>query len=154
MTAELYQERLSVYCKRYRVAPLDTGLPPFPTGQRETPQHKEWISLYKAHQRIGRRDRGQCERCAAPAGPGSVFCEAHRGAGSKGLTAGERHALLEAQGGRCPVCREPVEASAPVHGSKALLHPRCHQLAGLAEALGPAALDRLRAYLWPPKKKR
>lgn len=125
LTPAIYQERLEAYCARHRVAPLDSGLPPFPSGQRETPQHKEWIALYKAHQRI---------RLHGP-------------------SAEERRALLQAQDGRCPVCHEPVDASDPVHGSRAILHQRCHQLAGLAEALGTKALDALRAYLWPARKR-
>jgi hypothetical protein len=69
LTPEQYQERLGAYCARYQVAPLDTGLPPFPTGQRETPQHAEWLSLYKAHPRISRREPttppdGRCPVCA------------------------------------------------------------------------------------------
>jgi len=44
--------RVHAYCARYHVAPLETGLPPFPSGQRETPQHRAWIALYKAHQRL------------------------------------------------------------------------------------------------------
>jgi hypothetical protein len=129
LTPELYQERLSAYCARYQVAPLETGLPPFPAGQRETPQHSEWMSLYKAHQRIARHV----------------------------VSAEDRRALLEAQDGRCPVCGEKVDPKdAPSREwtteVRAVLHPRCGQLAGLAEALGPSVLDRLRAFLWPSRK--
>jgi hypothetical protein len=165
LTPELYQERRAAYCAKYHVAPLDTGLPPFPTGQRETAQHGEWISLYKAWNRIGRRDRGQCERCAAPVSPGSIFCDAHRAhsagrAGGHGSSVEDRRALLEAQDGRCPICADTVALWDSVDHShvsgqvRALLHQRCNQLAGLAEALGPEALDRARAYLWPAKRKR
>jgi hypothetical protein len=52
---EELQRRISEYCEKYGVAPNATGLPPFPSGQRETPQHREWISVYKAHQRLGRQ---------------------------------------------------------------------------------------------------
>jgi hypothetical protein len=70
LTPELYQERLAAYCSKYQVSPLDTGLPPFPSGQRETPQHAEWLSLYKAHQRVARHQAaepttdGRCPVCA------------------------------------------------------------------------------------------
>jgi len=47
-----YQRRLEAYCAQYGVSPTATGLPPFPAGRRETPQHREWISLYKAHRRL------------------------------------------------------------------------------------------------------
>jgi len=43
------------YCARYGVAANAEGLPPFPSGLRETPQHREWLTLYKAHQRLRRR---------------------------------------------------------------------------------------------------
>ncbi len=84
------------YCARYDVVPNSEGLPPFPSGKRETRQHREWIAVYKAHQRLVRRKRGQCERCPAPASPGSVFCEAHRA----GIVS-NRGAAVPA---RCPTC--------------------------------------------------
>ena len=124
LTPELYQERLSAYCAKYHVAPLETGLPPFPAGQRETPQHSEWMALYKAHQRIARH--------------------AH--------SAEDRRALLESQDGRCPVCAEKVDPKDAADHPRAVLHPRCAQLATLAEPLGPSALDGLRAFLWPARK--
>jgi len=43
------------YCARYGVEPNAEGLPPFPTGLRETPQHREWLAVYKAHHRLRRR---------------------------------------------------------------------------------------------------
>ncbi len=43
------------YCSRYGVAPKPDGLPPFPAGRRETAQHREWLALYKALQRLRRR---------------------------------------------------------------------------------------------------
>ena len=160
LTLEELQARIADYCDRYGVAPNAEGLPPFPTGQRETQQHRDWIAVYKAHNRLARRRRGQCERCAAPASAGSIFCDAHRvdvaaRAGSHGASLEERRALLKAQGGRCPVCgqklqpRDSIDHSHANGEGRAVLHPRCSRLAGLVEALGPDSLDRLRLYLWP-----
>jgi hypothetical protein len=157
LTPEVYEARLGAYCAQYKVKPTREGLPPFPAGQRETPQHREWISLYKGHARLARRARGQCERCAEPVSEGSVFCEAHRAeAAAVGtISDDERRRLLKAQASRCPVCGDTIDAQEAVQQDaatgrpRALLHARCHRLAGLAEAAGPEAVDRLRAYLWP-----
>src|SRR5260370_6983448 len=78
LTPEEQQARVVDYCEGYGVTPNASGLPPFPRGQRETQQHREWMAVYKAHNRLGRRGRGQCERCAAPASDGRAFCENHR----------------------------------------------------------------------------
>lgn len=161
LTPEVLEARIAAYCQRYKVAPSPQGLPPFPTGKRETPQHREWIGLYKAHTRLGRRSRGQCERCSAPTTKGSVFCEEHRAPGGAALEA--RRALLADQEGRCPICAtkvDPLESVALTESTgvlRAVLHPTCHRLVGIAEAVGPQGLSRLRAFLWPgtsPKKGR
>lgn len=162
LTPEVYETRLQAYCARYKVTPLLSGIPPFPTGRRETPQHREWIALYKAYNRLGRRERGQCERCAAPASDGSVFCEDHRGgvasrAASDGASLEDRRALWERQDGDCPICslgvdlRDSVDHSDATGRLRAVLHQRCNQLVGLAESLGPEVLGRLRSYLWPKR---
>lgn len=54
LTAQDLQDRVAAYCKRYGVEPASDGLPPYPSGQRETPQHREWIAVYKAHSRLAR----------------------------------------------------------------------------------------------------
>lgn len=171
LTLEQYQARLAAYCAKYGVAPTVQGIPPFPAGRRETRQHREWIALYKAHSRLARRSRGQCERCSAPASDGSVFCEAHRAdvaarpapsrAALHGASVEDRRRLLRGQDGRCPVCGRTLEVSDAVdhegHAKgplRALLHQPCHQLATLAEQAGPEALTRLRSYLWPRTKRR
>ena len=157
LTPEVYQARLDAYCARYKVAPLPTGIPPFPAGRRETAQHREWIALYKGKARLARRERGQCERCAAPATEGSIFCEAHRLAADAGP--GGAAALLKAQDGRCPVCGldlDPGDAIAHTPGPgrlQAALHKRCHGLAVQANGFDAAAIGRLRVYLWPPKSR-
>lgn len=153
LTPEVLQARIAEYCDRYGVVPNDQGMPPFPTGRRETRQHRDWIAVYKAHNRLGRRQRGQCERCSAPASDGSVFCEAHR-AGKDGASTDERRVALEAQEGRCPVCGRQLSIADSVEhagsgGLRSLLHPACHRLVTLALALGPTGVDGLRSYLWP-----
>ena len=132
LTPEEYATRVRAYCARYGVAGAPDGLPPFPKGRRETPQHREWMKLYKAHKRL------------------------------HGASAGERKALLEAQGGICPICNKSVELSDSLdHGHEsrrppALLHQACNQLVVAAESLGPQVVDRVRDYLWPvaPKVRR
>ena len=162
LTPEQQQARIRAYCAKYDVAAPESGLPPFPAGRRETPQHREWIALYKAHNRLARRERGQCERCSAPAGDGSVFCDAHRAsaaAGHGGASEEDRQRLLERQDGRCPICRQNVDLWDSVDHDqrtgrpRAILHQRCSHVVGFAEALGPEVLDRLRAHLWPPSSR-
>ena len=156
VTPEVYQARLDAYCARYKVTALDTGIPPFPAGRRETPQHREWIALYKAHSRLARRERGQCERCASPVAEGSIFCEAHRD--STGANdAAQAGALLKAQDGLCPICGLEVSLGDAVEHEPgpgrhhAALHKRCHGLASLAATFDAEAVGRLRSYLWPPR---
>ena len=141
LTREELEARTREYCQRYGVTVSASGLPPFPSGRRETQQHRDWMAAYKAHQRLGRRERGQCERCAAPASDGSVFCEAHRAGAS------DRSARQGAMRDGCPICGRRVARREP--GSAGVLHAACRRLAGLAEAAGPETLDRLRSYLWP-----
>jgi hypothetical protein len=66
VTAEELQVRIATYCQKYGVAPNAAGLPPFPSGRRETRQHRDWMAVYKAHSRIARRppDAGESGRCA------------------------------------------------------------------------------------------
>ena len=90
LTPEAYQARLDGYCARYKVTPLATDIPPFPAGRRETPQHREWIALYKAKSRLAR------SRADAPVGA-------------------ETMARLKVQGGLCPICG--LEVGGPMlHG--------------------------------------
>jgi hypothetical protein len=161
LSPEDLEARIADYCRRYQASRAPSGLPAFPTGKRETRQHREWISLYKAHNRLGRRTRGQCERCSEPAAEGSVFCdEHHRGQrpGPASSSLEERRALLAHQDGRCPVCGASLDVTECVeHGREAVLHPRCSRLAGLAVDLGPEGLSRLGRFLWPeggPRKAR
>ena len=127
LTSEQYQERLSAYCTQYCVTAGEGGLPPFPTGRRETEQHRAWMALYKARRRL-----------SDPAGPRER----------------RRRELVAAQGGRCPVCGrdvaatealDPADAAVP----RALMHHACSLAVALARRDGAAVLDRIRAYLWP-----
>ena len=125
LTPQELRDRLAEYCGRYSVALNDEGLPPFPAGQRETAQHREWMSLYKAHRRLSERgtDSGDLER---------------------------RQALLAVQHGRCVVCRKPLDLEqARLDGQRnadaAVLHARCLELVALARTLGPEALERARS---------
>jgi len=123
------QARIAGYCERYGVKSRGAGaVPPFPTGRRETRQHREWVVLYKAVQRLQRR--------AAAADPA------------------RRASALKSQRGRCLVCLESADVETAVlveraGGRAAVLHPACADLLRLVDRLGPAVLDRLRA-LAPP----
>jgi hypothetical protein len=133
LTQEVLAQRIADYCARHAVtARNETGFPAFPAGQRETPQHREWVVLFKAQSRL-------------------------RDAGPRDL----RNALILSQGGRCPVCTEEIPADGgPVMSgatdSKVLVHAACGRLLRLALELGPSAVDRARAVLWPdtPRSRR
>ena len=153
------RQRIDDYCRRYGASVSPEGLPPFPTGRRETRQHREWIAVYKAHRRLARRERGQCERCDAPVTDGSVLCEGHQdAAASQGAAVSleDRRSLLAGQRGRCPVCdkkvtvTEDVDRGASGKGQpRGLVHRSCARLVGFAEEVGPEGLDRIRRYVWP-----
>ena len=118
--------KVFAYCKRYGVSPAPEGLPPFPSGKRETRQHREWLTVYRALQRFERRaaasgppDAGAaCPLCARPIEPGLGV----------------------------PYARRKRSAR------PASLHPSCAELARLAEALGPSAVAALGPFLWPARK--
>jgi hypothetical protein len=87
LTPAEYEDRLQSYCLRYGVAPTAAGIPPFPTGRRETDQHREWLALYKAHARLAGGDHppsqgssrdGSCGVCGRPVEAGDAVV--HRSA--------------------------------------------------------------------------
>jgi hypothetical protein len=122
LTPEDWSARLADYCRRYDVS-SGGELPPFPSGRRETAQHREWMSLYKAHRRLSGRGPD-------PAGHA------------------QRQELLTAQRGRCPVCRKPLdleEARLDDWKDPAVVHAPCLELLVLARRLGPEGLERVRA---------
>jgi hypothetical protein len=131
VTLEELEARTLDYCRRYGVAANAEGLPPFPSGRRETPQHREWMALYKAHRRL-----------AAALGA----LEPDSGHGAAEADRARLPDLLAAQQARCPICRGRValgDARVDDGGREpAALHARCFDLVALARALGPEALDR------------
>jgi len=119
LTQAEYLDRLESYCRRFGVSATAAGIPPFPSGRRETDQHREWLGLYKAHERLTRSPAG------APPPEGA-----------------------------CGACGQPVDVTGAIAHRSAALHPACHAIVAVVEPLGPAGLDRLRAYLWPAQSKR
>jgi len=130
MTAEALQQRIDAYCARYKVPRRTGGLPPYPAGERETRQHRDWIVLYKAISRFRQR------QTALPTSP-------------------ERAAALKAQDGRCPICLVEVgvegqTAHQPQPGAAlTIVHLECNELLRRVLTLGPSVLDRLRSCAWP-----
>ena len=147
MSEEALRQRVGDYCARYQVQPKENGLPPFPTGRRETRQHREWISLLKAGTRLRRRTGGLCRRCDEPAVPGRIFCERH-----------DRSSVDTApptSKATCFVCGEAVAGTAvdehrrEPRSEPVLVHRYCAHVISLAQKAGPGLLDRVRRYLWP-----
>jgi hypothetical protein len=129
LTEDVLRQRIAAYCGRYEAGLSPGGLPVYPAGQRETPQHREWVVLYKASSRL----------------------EAH----ARLADPNERESLLRAQKGRCPVCAEPIDLAGVLDRDRAtgrvrgLVHEACVKLVRLAQGAGPEAVGRLRPYLWP-----
>ena len=125
------RDKVLAYCERYHVSPGPEGLPPFPSGRRETRQHREWLTVYRALQRSRRRAELAPGRVAREAGPPL-----------------------------CPVCALVVAAKEATRidpvgrraRSSGPLHPACADLARLAEKAGPDAVSRLSEWLWPRRR--
>ena len=132
LTEEQVRDKVLAYCARYHVSPGPEGLPPFPSGRRETPQHREWLTVYRAHQRWLRR-------CATASAPSSA------------TSTGSSARVV------CPICERSLQRDLAVFrahrtgkaAEPVALHPTCAELARLAEAVGPDALAALGAFLWP-----
>jgi hypothetical protein len=131
LTEDQVRAKVLAYCDRYGVSPGPQGLPPFPTGRRETRQHREWLTVYRALQRFERRAAAD----TAPAEPAGRLA--------------------------CPICARPIEPGLGVpyarrtkSARKASLHPSCAELVRLAEALGPSAVTALGPFLWPSGRSR
>lgn len=128
VTREVLDARITDYCKSYDVKPGATGLPPFPTGKRESPQHREWLGLYKAHSRLVSRAGVHTED--------------------------ERREALARQAGCCPACASELKLAESVSHADAagalrgVLHEECKLTAAAVERLGPDGLDRLKTYLF------
>ena len=146
ITEDVLKARISDYCARYGVAPNEKGLPPFPSGRRETHQHRQWISLLKARTRLRRRIAGLCRRCDELAVPGTIFCEEHAPSSAETVTA--------PSDARCLVCDGLIAGGAVEHrraprSESVLVHRPCADVISLAQNAGPELLDRVRQYLWP-----
>jgi uncharacterized protein YciI len=126
LTEEQVRDKVLAYCARYEVAPSPEGLPPFPAGQRETRQHREWLTVYRARQRLKARSAGD-----TPPADGCPVC-------SRAVSPGDGVAFHRA------VPRSRSEE----------LHSACAELARLAEKAGPDALARLSGWLWPRRGRR
>jgi hypothetical protein len=130
-TEEQVRAKVLAYCERYHVSPGPEGLPPFPSGKRETPQHREWLTVYRAHQRSRLRAAS-----AAAEEPDAASLR------------------LE-----CPICSRslprdlavPYRRRAAASARPASLHPACAELARLAETLGPTAVAGVGPFLWPKR---
>ena len=130
-TEEQVRAKVLAYCERYGISPGPEGAPPFPTGQRETRQHRDWLTVYRALQRLARR------ASASPPAPDD---------------SGPTSSRLD-----CPICARDLERDLAVPYARraarstrpASLHPSCAELARLAETLGPAAVAGLGPFLWP-----
>lgn len=126
LSPEAVAARVDDYCRRHGVEPTAEGLPPFPTGQRETPQHRDWLTVYRAVRRL----------------------EARR----SGLQAPSRRPVQGALA--CAVCDEPVPPGADAREARLgrarlRLHVACADLAERARQAGPEAVGRVAALLWP-----
>ena len=132
LTEDQVQAKVLAYCNRYGVSPGPQGLPPFPSGQRETRQHREWLTVYRALQRLERRVAAAAMPPDAP----------------------------DATPLTCPICARPIEPGLAVPFARkksprpASLHPSCAEMARRAEALGPSAVAALGPFLWPARSSR
>jgi hypothetical protein len=120
-------DKVLAYCERYDVSPGPEGLPPFPSGRRESLQHREWLTVYRALQRLRARSAGAGE--TAPEGSCPV----------------------------CSRAVDPDDAVPFPRGGRsrpAKLHRACAELARLAEKAGPEAVARLGGWLWPRRGRR
>jgi hypothetical protein len=128
LTEEQVRAKVVTYCERYGVSPVPDGLPPFPSGKRETRQHREWLTVYRAQQRLLARAAGAAPLVASPGGPEVI----------------------------CAVCTRPVSSEEAVafvragrRGRPWLLHGGCADLLRRAADVGPDTVARLSELLWP-----
>jgi hypothetical protein len=119
------RDKVLAYCGRYRVSPGPGGVPPFPSGKRETRQHREWLTVYRAVRRLEARSS---TAASAVAGPDSI-CPV------------------------CALALKLEEAvSVRAAGRRAAswnTHRACADLLRLGQKAGPEAIGRLNDLLWP-----
>lgn len=128
LTEEQVRAKVLTYCERYGVSPVSEGLPPFPSGKRETRQHRDWLTVYRAQQRLLARVAGAAPLVASP-GDAEVVCA---------------------------LCTRPVSSKEAVPFARAVgrgrpwqLHADCADLLRRAEGAGPDTVARLSGLLWP-----
>src|SRR5687767_621669 len=83
LTEAVIKQRIADYCSRYGASLSDGGFPVYPAGQRETPQHYEWIALFKVVSRFRERagrvtGEGVWSRCPICFKPGPKTGGPHR----------------------------------------------------------------------------
>ncbi len=133
LSDETVESRVAAYCERYGVAPTAGGVPPFPSGQRETDQHREWLVVYRAVKRLAARTCPVNPRASPRAIQGALACA---------------------------VCSEPVPPGddhardVRLGRARVRLHADCADLVEHARRAGPEALARLTPLLWPAFAKR
>jgi hypothetical protein len=128
-SAEHVAARVAAYCQRYGVQASADGLPPFPSGQRETAQHRQWLVVYRAVKRLAVRREADANGRPARSASSCAVC----------LRSLPHDDVLEVRMAR---------------GRTVPLHSTCAELAGLAIQAGPEATARLAALLWPMRAPR
>jgi hypothetical protein len=129
LTDDQVRDKVRAYCERYGVSSGPEGRPPFPSGRRESLQHREWLTVYRALQRLKARTAG------ASADPSSA--EGACPVCSRAVTADT-----------------DVDFQRSGRSRPEKLHRDCAELARLAEKAGPDAVARLSAWLWPRRARR
>lgn len=128
MSAEQVAARVDAYCERHGVRPSAAGVPPFPAGRRETPQHREWLALYRAVRRLQARVAHGPSPDGGDAGNACGLCS---------------RPLPATNGVRLRLDRPRREV--PVHGS-------CAELLRAARMAGREAVEATLRLLWPPRE--
>jgi hypothetical protein len=128
LTAEQVRAKVIAYCEHYGVPLVPEGLPPFPSGKRETRQHREWLTVYRAQQRLVARAAVGTQLAGSSADPDA----------------------------NCPLCTRSVHSEEAVpfapagrRGRPWQLHGGCADLLRRAEGVGPDTVARLSELLWP-----
>jgi len=128
LTDEQLRAKVLSYCERYGVSPVpESGLPPFPSGQRETHQHRDWLTVYRALQRF--EARSAATAAATAPSDSDTLCPVCA------LALKPENAVLVRAGGR--------------RAASWNTHPACADLLRQAGKSGPAAVARLNGLLWP-----
>jgi hypothetical protein len=147
LAPEAVEAKVRAYCARYRVTPGSDGLPPFPSGRRETPQHREWLTVYRAHQRLARR-AAAAEQTGGPPPAAKA---------TSSLSVSARAPATAAA--RCAVCgreeprRGPVGRYRSADGHREVpAHAACAELLRQAEAAGRDAVLAAAKLLWPGRR--